>query len=410
MKNKIFTLMLSLLISFGLWLYVVTVISPESESAYSDIPVVLDGMEYLNSKNLMIVSDTNLHMDLSLRGNRADLGKLNNSNITILADLSQITTPGKHDLQCNIFYPGSIQSGMVEVLSKDPQRITVEVAERVTSNIPVKVGYSGELPYGYEIDSNNVLLDHSMVTVSGPKDVIAQVSHAEISVDLSNQIFNIVDKYPLTIYGVNDQPLSSNSAVSVNVDEIQVQVNVYRVKKVPVTVTLDYTGSGLKEGMVTPYYTPDIITLVGADAVLDEISQINLGTISLRNFTESTTISFTLSLPKGVSTKNGIQEVSVYVDLPEMSSKSFLVTKFYYENEPYGMKFRVTEPREVEVWGPAKYVEQLTAEDVLGIVDCTGLTANSGWAPAVYEVRGYEYLRTQSSWNGVYVDMIVNKP
>ena len=37
MKNKILTLLLSLVISFGLWLYVVTVVSPETESVIENI-------------------------------------------------------------------------------------------------------------------------------------------------------------------------------------------------------------------------------------------------------------------------------------------------------------------------------------------------------------------------------------
>ena len=49
MKHKIRTLLLSLVISFGLWLYVVTVISPEYEVTVYNVPVELVGTGTLDA-------------------------------------------------------------------------------------------------------------------------------------------------------------------------------------------------------------------------------------------------------------------------------------------------------------------------------------------------------------------------
>ena len=40
MKNKLSTLILSLLIAFGMWIYVITSVSPGSEETFHNIPVV----------------------------------------------------------------------------------------------------------------------------------------------------------------------------------------------------------------------------------------------------------------------------------------------------------------------------------------------------------------------------------
>ena len=40
MRNKILSGLLSLVIAFGLWLYVITYVSPGSEETYYNIPVV----------------------------------------------------------------------------------------------------------------------------------------------------------------------------------------------------------------------------------------------------------------------------------------------------------------------------------------------------------------------------------
>ena len=43
MKNKVLTALFSLAVAFGLWLYVITVVSPGSEATFYNIPVVFQG-------------------------------------------------------------------------------------------------------------------------------------------------------------------------------------------------------------------------------------------------------------------------------------------------------------------------------------------------------------------------------
>ena len=54
MKNKLMSAALSLLIAFGLWMYVITEVSPGSEWTYYDIPVKMEGETVLKERNLII--------------------------------------------------------------------------------------------------------------------------------------------------------------------------------------------------------------------------------------------------------------------------------------------------------------------------------------------------------------------
>ena len=56
MKSKIPALLLSLAVALGLWLYVVTNVSPESEQSYTGIPVVFENENSLLDRGLMLVS------------------------------------------------------------------------------------------------------------------------------------------------------------------------------------------------------------------------------------------------------------------------------------------------------------------------------------------------------------------
>ena len=69
MKNKILYLLISIIVAIGIWMYVITVVSPESEKTYYNIPVVLNNESVLNDKGLMIVTEKIPTVTLTLRGN-----------------------------------------------------------------------------------------------------------------------------------------------------------------------------------------------------------------------------------------------------------------------------------------------------------------------------------------------------
>ena len=70
MKNKLMSAALSLLIAFGLWMYVITEVSPGSEWTYYDVPVKLEGETVLKERGLIITGISSTNVDLTLSGNR----------------------------------------------------------------------------------------------------------------------------------------------------------------------------------------------------------------------------------------------------------------------------------------------------------------------------------------------------
>ena len=96
MKNKLLSGIISILIAFGLWMYVITEVSPGSEWTFYDIPVIMEGETVLKERGLIITNISSTNVDLTLSGNRKDLNELNSSNITLKADMTKIYDPGIH--------------------------------------------------------------------------------------------------------------------------------------------------------------------------------------------------------------------------------------------------------------------------------------------------------------------------
>ena len=397
MKNKVLTFLLSLAISFGLWLYVVMVISPESEQPFFDIAVELVGNDYLNNQDLMIISSTdNLRVDLTLEGKRSDLKKLSSSNITVIADLSKITRAGEHHLDCSV----SIPSGSAEIVSQQPSKVTVVVAEKLTKNIPVKINHVGFVAEGYEEDRDAVSLDHTTVTITGPRDTVEKIASAKINVELTGKMTTFVGNYPLVLCGLDGSPIADVSFVTANLSTVRAVVQVNRVKIVPVTFIPDYTDSGLPEGTATTYSTVKTVTLIGDAEALAKVPDSLQFTIQLKKYSGASTEAIVPSLPEGVRCK---EEILVHISIPDMSFRTFTVTQFNFINVPAGMTVDVADTYEVKVWGPSMNLEQIPEDAVIATIDCSLITTSSGYAPVKYKVDHYEYMHVVSDWDNVLI-------
>ena len=80
MKSKFWHFLLSLAIAFGLWVYVINVVNPESEEIFYNVPVVLNNETVLNENGLMVLSKDAPTVTLKLKGNRSDLNNLKKVN------------------------------------------------------------------------------------------------------------------------------------------------------------------------------------------------------------------------------------------------------------------------------------------------------------------------------------------
>lgn len=398
MKNKMLMALLSLAISFGLWLYVVTVISPESETTIENISVKLMGTNTLSAKNLIVVSDTDdLKMNLTLKGNRSELRALNSDNITILADLSNIDKPGKHQINCNV----SFQSGSAEVRSQSPEYITVVVAEQDTKTVDVKAFVSGNVAEGYEADRNHITMDHTTVTVKGPKNVVEQVASARIYIDVDGKRNSFTQTCGIILYDENDIPVVNERYITLNVDKIDVTVEVYKVKEVTLKYDILYSGSGFSSEMVNVYPSVTKVTVIGNEEELAQIPSEHTFAIDLSQYSETVTQKLTLPLPESLRCQESIDVEIQIIAEPAVKKSTLSSSQIQFIGLPDGLEVILGETVSVEIWGAQ---EDLAKLKELGLtVDCSALTADGGFENVVARVDGADYMKVFVDWSGASV-------
>lgn len=384
-KNKLGSLLLSLLVAFILWEYVVSYISTQDDTTFYNIPVVMEGESVLREQNLMITDKSSETVSLHLSGTRNDLSKLNSGNITVRMDLSTIDKPGVHELSYSrITYPGDVPSNAIVVESRNPGSVYVTVDYRRTKDIPVTVRYIGNRAEGYIYDTENATLDNGTVNISGPATVVDQIMSAVIEVDLSDRVESISESFRYTLCDASGEPVDAQQ-ITTNLEEVRLDMQIQQIKVVELTADIVYAGGATPEN-TTVTIEPSTIRVSGGEAVLAALGDTySVGTINLAELDKAVNdLTFTITLPEDVTNQTGVTEAVVRVQLSGLKTKEFTLDKIEAVNVPEGMEAEIINASvSVKVRGPAAQIEALTEEDIIAQVDFTNAEAGN----ATYRVN-----------------------
>ena len=372
MKSKLVAFLLSLLVSLGMWLYVVNYISPESEAMFYNIPVVFEGETVLTTeRNLMITDISTTTVNMKISGNRSDLNKVNSNNITVKIDLSKVYDPGETTLQYSYSFPGDVPQGALSVESKFPSAITITTDSKLTRPVPVEVVYTGSAPEGFITDTENAVLDYTHVNVTGPSAVVELIDRARINVNLEDRTESINESFVYTLCDAEGIPVDAEQIVT-DVAEIHVNLGIHRFQEVPLKVSITY-GGGTNENNVKVDLAPQSIRVSGSEKMLEDLTELVVGTIDLAAIDGDTTLTFPITLPEGVTNLSGVTEVTATIDFDNLMSKKFTVNNIQVVNVPEGMTYDLmNEALEVTLRGNNVLIGMLSANDISAVVDLSG--------------------------------------
>lgn len=399
MKSKLLSVAVSVLIAFGLWMYVITEVSPNSEWTYYDVPVKLEGETVLKERHLIITGISDTSVDLTLSGNRSDLNQLDSSNITLKADMTKIYDPGTHKIGYDIILPGHVASNAFNRVNQYPDSITVTVERLLTKEVPVNIIYQGKVPEGYVVRRADVLMDYEFIKVTGPASVVDQISQAVINVDLTDKTESISQNFRYTLCNPEGTGVDSEM-ITVNAEEVHVDLVIHRRKEVALTVTVN-PGGGATTDNVDVALDVDSIQISGSDIALEQVGDtINLGTINLADYDSNAKLTFTIPTFEGVTNDSGETEVHVTLTFRGLLTRDFTIEDFVITGVPDGYEAAViTEKLVIKIRGPVTVISTLKAEDIIATVDFTG------------EEAGDATIRVQVSFPSAYEGIgVLGKP
>lgn len=372
MKNKLYSILLSVVVAFGLWLYVFNNVSQEDDSTFYNIPIVMASENVLAERNLMITGISTETVSLNISGARSDLSKIDNSNIIARVDLAGIDEPGDHQrLNYRVSFAADVNDNAFTVQQKNPEYIYVDVDVRRTKEVDVEVKWTGTRSENYIYDTDNPVLDHLTVTVIGPAAVADQIHHAQIEVDLTDRYESISEDFRYTLCDEAGEPVDAEQIVT-NVEQIHLDAKIQKIKVLDLVANIIYGGGAAPENTIVEVQ-PETIRVSGSEAVLEELGDslvvCTINTAELEKVNNEN-LKYAITLPEGVTNETGVSEALVTVKVTGVNTREYTVANFQAINVPEGMEAEIINANlVVKVRGPVAQMMQLATEDIVAVVD-----------------------------------------
>ena len=392
-RNKLYSMLLSLVVAFGLWLYVKNNVSIEDNNTFYNIPVVMEGEAILNEENLMITSVSANTVSLNLSGARSDLSKLDSSKLAAKVDLSGIKEPGERiPLSYTITFPSDVSPSDFTQGNKNPGAIYVDVDYRRVTEIPVLIKWTGNRSEDYIYDTENAVLDNNTVTISGPASVVDTIDHARVEIDLTEQVKSISQNYRYTLCDVEGNPVDAGQ-ITTNLEEVRLEMQIQKIQEIRLNADVVY-GGGANEHNTTVEISPATIRVSGGEAVLAELGDtFTICTINLADLDKNVNeLKFPISLPEGVTNQTGVTEATVNVRFSNLVTKEFIIDDFQIVNLPEGLKAEIINANlNVKVRGPAAEMSKLAQKDISVVVDFSAAEVGTAtYKASIVFAEGFE--------------------
>lgn len=401
-RNKVLQVIASILVAVAIWVYVDVEKAPERTNTIRDIPVEFSGESTtLADKNLMLLSGYDTTVDLTIKGTKRELVKINKDNVRLVASTSSIDSVGVHTLRWDVVYPDGVQSSALSVDWASKYKVTVTVGELYTKEVPVNCVVTGTVADGYF--TGETVLDPTTLVLRGQRDDLLNVAYAKLTVDISDATRSVIQTESVQLYDNDDNPVD-NSNIRTNASLIQAKVPVLTTKEVSLAVELSGVPGSAGQSIKTTI-TPSSVRLIGEADVLENIDEIVLATLYIEDLDIWQQNSYVVTAPDGTWLANSNEVATVEITMEGIEEKTVTVDTFSYTNVPSGLYAEVQDTLDVRLWGLSEELAELKADAITATVDLSSVTeTGSCRVPVTVTVSGYRDVAVKGSYEvTVYV-------
>lgn len=401
-RNKVLQVIASILVAVAIWVYVDVEKAPERTKTIRDIPVEFSGESTtLADKNLMLLSGYDTTVDLTIKGTKRELVKINKDNVRLVASTSSIDSVGVHTLRWDVVYPDGVQSSALSVDWASKYKVTVTVGELYTKEVPVNCVVTGTVADGYF--TGETVLDPTTLVLRGQRDDLLNVAYAKLTVDISDATRSVIQTESVQLYDNDDNPVD-NSNIRTNASLIQAKVPVLTTKEVSLAVELSGVPGSAGQSIKTTI-TPSSVRLIGEADVLENIDEIVLATLYIEDLDIWQQNSYVVTAPDGTWLANSNEVATVEITMEGIEEKTVTVDTFSYSNMPSGLYAEVQDTLDVRLWGLSEELAELKADAITATVDLSSVTeTGSCRVPVTVTVSGYRDVAVKGSYEvTVYV-------
>lgn len=363
-SRRVLNAIFALILAVALWLYVINVENPSGRAHLRDLKVVLQGQSQLEDKGLMVTGLSQDEVDLRVTGRKKTLMKLSAKNVSLLLDVSGIEEAGEWPMNCRTSFPANVNTDSVTLADWEDLQVTVTVQRIETKEVPVRGEFIGTTQAGYM--AGKVGTDVTVVSLTGPEDVLEQVSYARAQIGGDSVSETLREEASLVLADANDNAIDGRDITS-SVSSVRVTVPVEKVSIIPLEVSL--LDGALPQDVFRWTIEPAYITVV-EDPETEVPESVFLGSIDLHGIYSDTDCLLPIRVPEGTRGWNVPAFARVHLSTSRYSVRLMPVEDITLVNVPKGYHVeQLTQTLSVWVWGDTRQITSLGSERLSAVVD-----------------------------------------
>lgn len=334
-KDTHFMKIFSILLAVILWCFVVLNENPNRSIWIRDVEIKITGENTLADRDLVILENEPLFIDVRLEGKQNVLSSIKAQDIKAQIDLSDVTEKGQVAFPAKIDIPGTTGVVIAEQKSVSGKLVIDEIVEK---KLPIKSKITGEtaMREGYALSSATT--SPNEVIVKAPSALLDNSIAVTESVDISNKTesgstevsISILDAAGNVFTPISCEPkkatlqytLAVTSPVKIeptleNADKLNTRYDVYASATVPDSVLVRGDDLSMRQLNKLPTEPIDVL------ALYEGFEQGFLSGSEWNRASFVTTVSTRLALPEGISVAEteAVGEIEVSITYMNLSSK-----------------------------------------------------------------------------------------
>ena len=388
-----FLFILSVVISLSIWIIMSISTGNDTSLTISGIPVQVELSDEAVNNGLQVFSGSDYDASLTVTGNRAVVGSLQASDITVKATANYVDSAGNYTLYLNASknnpysdfqISSSIKPSTIDVFIDYLREETFDIQENVV----------------YKVDDGyyaSTTLSSKTIYISGPQSEVSKIAKVVASADIDGTL-NSSQKVDADIILYDSAGKEINTdLLSLDFKTVEAAISVLPEKEVTLKPVFTNLPSGLQitDDMIS--VEPSSIMLAGTDDVLVKTDSVSLAPIDFTTLTNTrTTFDLAVEIPTDCKNISNTSTAKVTLDLSSLSSKKLVVEKFTVQGLASGYSAEVTQKSlEVTVYGTSSQIDSLNAADITAVID---VSASGGMKGSVSMPVTFAIEKGSSCW------------
>lgn len=402
LSNKRFTVPLSLVAAFVLWLVIMINENPRIDRTFGDIPVniTLDN-PLVGEDGMQVIGDiSQQRFTVAISGPTYVLSALKSEDFKLFASVAEVNAPGEYQLEV---YSSGRDFAECEITSITPATVSVFFDYVDTKEFTVTANAEGASAAEGLIAETAVVsgTENDTITIKGPRTVINRidsvVAYAAVNQTLSE---STTFDSEIRLYDENGEQIDSTN-LTLSTTNIKVTVPISKRATVPVVADFGNLPSGFDKSSISYSIDHSSVTVIGTPDAIDGMTQLTLSAIDITTVsTSSNKFDVSPRLPEGVRLLDTIEHFTVTVDTSGYIEKSFTVSRVKYSGLTSGLNASYDSAiRNVRICGPRSVINKLRDSSLYAEVDLTDKTAGEHTVQVKIKADGYNNIWQVGSYS-----------